>query len=343
MLNGRFSGDRDDSTRLGRRVWLARIPACWAAARATPRLLASSAGGASPPAVEPKRAGEADSIAESELRAVREQARLVGVDAAALVKSRHYQATGDASPRFLEMIVKDCELLAIDYLVHFRARGFKVNPPDRRLTIVAFQDERPFHRFFPESAGTGVVGGYAKEKNWIVLFDWRNVPQRPRSGAANMTTLAHEAMHQLCFNTGLLSRTADVPLTIVEGLGMYAETRELNGRSDLGQVNRSRLDDLAHILRRRRWVPFKELLVIDQKTLSREPDLVGLFYAESWLLVDFLLQSPNRAPLFRGYLGTLADRFDDSHRIEEAETHFGNLDRFDGDLRAHLVRLQTNR
>jgi hypothetical protein len=326
---------------IGRRPWLARILGGSASVYAAPRLLAS----ADNPVDERDRApdGEKDQAAERELRAIEDRANRTGIGPLSSIKSNHYQVIGDAAPKFMTMIVKDCELLTLDYLAHFRGRGFDVHPPDHRLMIVAFLDERPFHKFFPESARANIVGGYSKEKNWVILFDWRNVPQRPRSGIANMTTLAHEAMHQLCFNTGLLSRQADTPLAIVEGLAMYAEVRKLNGRSDLGRLNRSRLDDLAHILRRQKWIPFKELITLDQSIINRGSDLVDLFYAESWLLVAFLIQDPDRLPLFREYLKAVADRRDHAHRIDDAETHFGNVDRFDRDLRAFLVRLQTGR
>jgi hypothetical protein len=337
----RFIENSGRSTGIGRRAWLARVAAGLAAVHTAPRPFASGDG----PDNDRDRDTDPgkDRDAELELRAIERQAELAGIGPLSTVRSRHYQAIGDASPKFMAMIVKDCELLTLDYLAHFRRRGFDVHPPDHRLTLVAFLDERPFHKFFPESARANIVGGYSKEKNWVVLFDWRNVPQRHRSGIANMTTLAHEAMHQLCFNTGLLSREADTPLAIVEGLAMYAEIRNLNGRSDLGRVNRSRLDDLAHILRRHDWIPFKELMVLDQSVLNAGRDQVDLFYAESWLLASFLLKDPDRLPLFREYLKAVAARDDHSHRIEDAETHFGNLDRFDRDLRAYLIRTQRGR
>ena len=124
---------------------------------------------------------------------------------------------------------------------------------------------------------------------------------------------------------------------------MYAEIRKLSGRSDLGKMNRSRLDDLAHVLRRRKWIPVKELLTLDQSILNNDRDLVDLFYAESWLLVDFLIREQDRLPRFQEYLKSIAARLNRSHRLDDAETHFGNLDRFDRDMKVFLVRLQTGR
>ena len=50
-------------------------------------------------------------------------------------------------------------------------------------------------------------GFYSKLENWLVLFDFRNVPLVEKgAGHKNVTTLAHEGTHQLTFNTGLLNR-----------------------------------------------------------------------------------------------------------------------------------------
>src|SRR5436305_425890 len=90
-------------------------------------------------------------------------------------------------------------------------------------------------------AGPGCAGPLA-------LFDFRNVPMNPRAaGQSNLETLTHEATHQLTFNTGLLDRRSDLPFCIVEGLAMYSERRRLTGRSEPGQINLRRLEELAHL------------------------------------------------------------------------------------------------
>ena len=39
----------------------------------------------------------------------------------------------------------------------------------------------------------------------------------------NLLALVHETTHLLCFNTGLLSRKANVPAWVSEGLATYVE------------------------------------------------------------------------------------------------------------------------
>ena len=88
-----------------------------------------------------------------------------------------------------------------------------------------------------------------------MLYDIRNVPADELGGALkNVRTLAHEATHQLTFNTGLLNPRGDVPVSIIEGLACYGETRRLRGRNEPGLLNSPRLDDLAHVQRRAKWI-----------------------------------------------------------------------------------------
>ena len=101
-------------------------------------------------------------------------------------------------------------------------------------------------------------------ENWLVLFDFRNVPLIEQgAGHKNVKTLAHEGTHQLTFNTGLLNRQGDAPRAVVEGIALYGETRSLHGHGAPGQINGTRLDDLAHIQRREKWISATDLLTDD--------------------------------------------------------------------------------
>src|SRR5262249_21302903 len=136
---------------------------------------------------------------------------------------------------------------------------------------------------------------------------------------ANTLSLAHEATHQLTFNTGLLRRRGDVPKCISEGLAMYAEIRSATRRIPMGKVNDERLRGLAYGQRQgNKWIPVEQLLAddgpIDGEGGSGQQQLA---YAESWLLVHWLLQEPRMAG-FREYLDAIRDRKEASHRVEDA-------------------------
>jgi hypothetical protein len=258
--------------------------------------------------------------------------------------SKHYQAIGDATPLFIRTTLADCELIAQDYTDHYRSKGFEINQPARRLTLVVFLEERPFREFaqkFAKKVPPNAMGFYSLSENWLVLYDIRNDPAK-EGGAAhhNVRTLAHEATHQLTFNTGLLNRRGDVPSAILEGLACYGEIRRLHGRTGPGEINSLRLDELAHIQRRAKWIRATDLFTNDEFAYGPSLDMTRLAYSQSWLLVYYLMKTPARLPQFQAYLKTIYARTDSKHRLEDAQGSFGDLDRLDQELRREAIRLQ---
>ena len=242
--------------------------------------------------------------------------------------------------------MNDCENVAQEFLGYYQERGFDVKRPGRRLTLIVFLDERPYLEFarrFARGISVFIWGFYSKAENWLVLFDFRNVPLNEQgAGYKNVRTLAHEGTHQLTFNTGLLNRRGDAPRAIVEGIASYGETRPLHGHGDPGQINGLRLDDLAHIQRREKWIT-RDRSVDRRRGFRAHPGSTLLAYAEGWLLVYYLMKTPARLPQFQAYLKTIYTRTDKNHRFDDAEKHFGDLDRLDQDLRREAIRLQRER
>jgi hypothetical protein len=260
------------------------------------------------------------------------------------LRSEHFQAVGDASESFLKITLGDCERIAEGYFAHFRAKGFLIQNPDRRLTLLAFVDERPF-RILVKGAPAAVSGLYNRTDNWLILFDFRNfTSQDQRRGyQANMWTLAHEATHLLAYNTGLLNRNGDVPRAISEGIATYCEARKLKAESEPGKINSMRLDDLAHIQRRVKWISVAELITNEKAAFGATEERMLLAYAESWLLVHHLMTTPSRLPQFRDYLKAISRRTDAEHRLQDAEASFASLDRLDRDVRQEAIQLQQKR
>jgi hypothetical protein len=329
---------------MGRRAWL--------------RLLAG--GGFGAPAVRAMAQAEQEAgkpgkaardAAEAELEAARAKLAGAGIGPISTYRTPHYQAIGDAPEGFLRLTLGDCEQLAQDFDRHFKAYGFRVHPADRRLTVVAFRDDRSFRRFFPQlssgrPAGRGPsvqrVGNYSRSTNVLYVFDWRMVPMEPRSGHRNTETLAHEGTHQLSYNTGLLGRDWDIPLCIVEGIGLYGEARPVTGPSEPGRINLRRLEDLARTQRMIDWIPLKELFTDDSVLQAGKALRVLLGYAQSWLLVHYLMKQPEALPRFRDYLAALSKRRGSEHRIDDIQDHLGDLNALDRELRDYAIRLQKS-
>jgi hypothetical protein len=268
-------------------------------------------------------------------------------------RSASYLAVGDAPADFQARTLRDCELVAADYLDHYRAKGFDITRPARRLTVVTLADDRSFAAFLgdptllmkPSRLVTMAIHGvYHPEMNRLVLFDHRALGPDlgARAGYENLRVLAHEATHQLTFNTGLLRPGGDVPTSIMEGLARYGEVRKPTGRTPPGQINRMCLQDLAQT-RRVPWISVAALLEDDESLKGTAgPQARILTYAEAWLLVHHLMNDPSRTIGFRHYLEAIRARTEagKDHRLAEAWEHLGDLDRLNQNLRQYAVRLQ---
>ena len=109
--------------------------------------------------------------------------------------------------------------LARDYLTHFKSRGFAVEEPKGRMTLVVLADRREFAAYL-ETDPDGLVGGtYDPAANDLMFFDNRAEGGGLEAEKNNTLVLFHEATHQLTFNTGLLTRGRRHPAGDRRGAG----------------------------------------------------------------------------------------------------------------------------
>jgi hypothetical protein len=114
---------------------------------------------------------------------------------------------------------------------------------------------------------------------------------RPFSSMGTFETMVHEAVHQLCFNSGFLP-LADIPTWLTEGLAVYFEKFEQwsgpIGAPGLAQGDK--LNDIRDAIQEGRLIPPGELLGLGISTgLLEYGDRAGLAYAASWALVCYLM------------------------------------------------------
>jgi hypothetical protein len=64
-----------------------------------------------------------------------------------------------------------------------------------------------------------------------------------------------------------------------------------------------------------------------------------LAYAESWLMIDYLMKDRSRLPAFRAYLDAIRGRRDDAGRLEDARAHLGDLDLLNQAIRRYSIKL----
>jgi hypothetical protein len=211
------------------------------------------------------------------------------------------------------------------------------------MTLVPLSDQGEFTRFLGIEQSPDVTGIFEIEPNYLVLYDGRTGgPAGPHGERANSITLFHEATHQLTFNTGLLDRTAEVPLAILEGLAMYGEVRRPNGRTRIGSLNQERLAVITMELREGgRLFPAAELLAGDD--LFEREETVQMAYAQSWLLVFALMREDRSVERFRSYLDALREPTETRARLDLVREHLGEPEQLDTFLQGTLGRIVRGR
>ena len=286
--------------------------------------LASTAFGASPPKGNPQ------------LEAIRSRGRKAGMEGFDESESANYRAIGDAPKRFREEALGVCEAVAADYRKHFTDKGFELDWPKEKLTVVALMGPKSYAMFEGDFLPQAGAGHFDLDENRLVIFDFRGPGSNPKAPIAelnNTLALAHETVHQLTFNTGVLDLKADTPLCVIEGLATYAETWRPRRKGEMGSRNQRRLLGLNEAAKNgQKWISLAALLADDKIINDEKTEQVA--YAESWMFVHKMMKEPARTAKFRSYLSALREKPDPAKRLAIATTHLGDLDKLDKEIRS---------
>jgi hypothetical protein len=269
------------------------------------------------------------------IEAIKAQARAAGMEPFDESESANYRGIGDAPKRFREEALEVCEAVAADYRKHFTDKGFDLDQPRDKLTVVILRGPKSYAAFERQVLGDSIGGHFDLKENRLVMFDFRGPganPKAPVPELDNTLALVHETIHQLTYNTGVLDLKADAPLCVIEGLATYGETWRPKHKGEIGAINVRRRAGLE--LGRRqgvKWIPLETLLAEDK--LLEDEKTIQVAYAESWMLVYKMMRDQAWRSKFRAYLQALREKPDPARRMALAKDHLGDLARLDRDLR----------
>ena len=271
---------------------------------------------------------------------IMERARTVKLRGFAATVTDHYLGVGDAPRKHREAALRICWELARAFRTHFRDRGFEVEFPKERMVVITLKDRQSYEAFAGETSSSAVGGHYDVGSNQLVTFDFGPEEEdlAVAAGRVNTFTLVHEAMHQLTYNTGVLSRKGDVPVAISEGLAMYGELwRPPPRRGAFGATNTSRLQVFVNQggIDEETWFPVAKLVTDD--SLFQAEATAQQAYAQGWVLGSYLMSRP-RLKAFQSYLKSIKSREDSSQRARDLSKSFGDLKRLDRELRKYANR-----
>lgn len=271
----------------------------------------------------------------------------------------HYLVAYSTSRGFARWLSSLLERLHRAYTNYWGRRGVELHEPEFPLVVVVYQDQAAYRRAAartPGAASPGVVGFYNLLNNRVAMYDLtgveslrsmagkrtslRDINRMLRAPAATplVTTIVHEATHQVAFNTGVTQRLANLPLWYVEGMAIYFEAPDLTSSrrwSGIGRVNMPRLATFRSNLPN--WDAQRLTQLVSADRLFRDPQTAADAYAEAWALTYYLVQY--REDAYTTYAQHLANQppfvpSSAESRLAEFEEHFGPVE----ELREDLVR-----
>ena len=231
---------------------------------------------------------------------------------------------------------------------YWKNRDFELTEPEFPLVAVVFADKRSYVDYSRPEVGDAVgsiAAYYSLKSNRIVMFDLTGAEARGGAGgrtrssaqvarilsqpgaAHNVSTIVHEATHQIAFNCGLHARYSDCPLWFTEGIAVFFETPDVGnsrGWRKIGLVNRLRLAQFHKYFPRR---PADSLVsLISDDARFRDVGQGADAYAEAWALTYFLLD--HRTEEYIKYLQLLSAKkpqlWDDpAARLDDFKQAFG--------------------
>jgi hypothetical protein len=180
--------------------------------------------------------------------------------------------------------------LEASFFRYFTTRGFALSNPEFPLVAIVFPNQSEFMAYatrsnVPVSAMT--LGMYVPMSNRMLLYE-----QASTEPISTLSTILHEACHQLAFNCGVHQRLSDIPIWSAEGLASVFESPAM-----LGPQDRSNVASRFNATRFATWQQMasspesnirllKELIESD-KAFDADPDRA---YALSWALSFYLAE-----------------------------------------------------
>ena len=195
------------------------------------------------------------------------------------VRSQNFFLVGNASEKEIRQVATRLEQFRDVFKRLFTQVNFSSPVP---TTVVVFKSHAAYKPFKPVADGkTVAVAGYFQpgdDVNYITLTT-------ERGAESPYSVIYHEYVHLLVNNS--LGRGA-APAWFNEGLAEYYRTFavEDDRKVHLGKF----VDEHLYLLRQQRMLPLAQLLAVDHHSLERNRhDVRGLFYAQSWALVHYLI------------------------------------------------------
>lgn len=243
------------------------------------------------------------------------------------VRSPHYLLVGDTTESELREVAIRFEQFRNAFAQLFPASGLSSSVP---TTVVVFKDYDSYKDFRPLYQGkpTEFISYFQSglDVNYIAL-------PLDKDRESLYVKLFHESVHLL-----IDSQSRRVPDWLNEGLAQYYSTYEFNLAENKNILGKPVAGNIA-LLRKHKLLPLETLFAVDRSSASyNEREKSGLFNAQSWALVHYLMTANNgrrQLQLLRFLeLSAAGVPFEKSFR-QSFKTEYGSIE---ADLQEHIRR-----
>jgi len=277
----------------------------------------------------------------------------------------HYLIFYDTSKAYAHWCGSLFERLYMAFTNYWRRKGFELSEPEFPLVAVVFAEKDLYLKHSEPALGEAageIIGYFNLRTNRMTMYDLTGIEalarfrrQRGTIGQINqilarpeaarqVSTIVHEATHQIAFNCGLHARYSDCPVWFSEGIAVFFETPDLRsskGWRGMGEVNRPRLIQFRQYSLRRPADSLETLIRDDTRFRDTEQALDA--YAETWALTYFLIR--HRPKQYVAYLKLLSQkkpllRDGPQGRLEQFRGVFGDLKQLDADFLRYMSRVR---
>ncbi|TWU00112.1 hypothetical protein Pla108_10560 [Botrimarina colliarenosi] len=242
--------------------------------------------------------------------------------------TKHYVVAYDTSREYAEWASSLLEGLQKALVRYWDRAGIELEGPAFPLPIVIHRTAAAYNAASrAEGVPTGAVGYYHMATNRVRMYDITGADELRAAGVGMrrgsrreitrmlglpaaeplVATIVHEATHQVCFNTGLMERYADLPIWLVEGMAAYFEAPgagSSRGWSGIGRVNDRRLQTFRRHLPEWNGSSLTSLLASDDRL--RDSRTAGVAYADAWALNYYLIKKHGDA--YVAFVKALSER-----------------------------------
>jgi len=212
------------------------------------------------------------------------------------VKSSHFFLTGNAGEKDIRKVAAKLEQFREVFSRLFPKANLNSPVP---IKVIVFKDRKSYLPFMPAYQGkVNEVAGYFQpgpDVNYITLT-------AELGQESPFSTIFHEYVHSLTNDN-----TSSAPAWFSEGLAEFYSTFDVTDGEKKVWLGKP-ISHHVYLLRENKFLPLQRLFAVDHGSSEyNEKDKKGVFYAQSWALVHFLLLGNNsqRQPQFIKYLDLL--------------------------------------